>query len=71
MSNSIIPPIAPSDEKKDDSELPAMGRYRQLAVKWRASMAVLTAAATFLAINQIFALGFFLDITMLVDDTCT
>jgi TRAP transporter 4TM/12TM fusion protein len=65
MSNSIIPPIAPADEKKDDSELPAMGRYRQLAIKWRAAMAVLTAAATFLAINQIFALGFFLDITML------
>ncbi len=65
MSNSIIPPIAPPDENRDDSELPAIGRYRELAKPWRAAMAVLTAAATFLAINQIFALGFFMDITLL------
>lgn len=65
MSNSIIPPIAPPDENKDDSELPAIGRYRELAKPWRAAMAVLTAAATFLAINQIFALGFFMDVTLL------
>jgi TRAP transporter 4TM/12TM fusion protein len=66
MSNSsIIPPIAPPDENKDDNELPTIGRYRQLTIKWRAAMAILTAAATLLAINQIFAFGFFLDITLL------
>lgn len=63
MSNSIIPPIAPP--KKDDSELPAIGRYRELTRKWRVVMATLTALASLLAINQIFALGFFVDFTML------
>lgn len=46
-------------------ELPVIGRYRQLATKWRAFMAVLTAAASLLAMNQIFAWGFFIDYTML------
>ena len=46
-------------------ELPIIGRYRQLATKWRALMAVLTAAASLLAMNQIFAWGFFVDYTML------
>lgn len=64
MSNSIIPPIAPQD-KTDDNELPAIGRYRELAKNWRVVMAVLTTAATLLAVNQIFALGFFVNFTML------
>lgn len=63
MSNSIIPPIAPP--QKDDSELPAIGRYRELTKNWRIVMAILTAMATALAVNQIFALGFFVDFTML------
>ena len=65
MTNSVIPPIAPIDENKDDTELPAIGRYRELARNWRVVMALLTTAATLLAINQIFALGFFVDFTML------
>jgi TRAP transporter 4TM/12TM fusion protein len=65
MSNSIIPPMAPTDGKQDDTELPAIGRYRELTKNWRVVMAVLTAAATLLAVNQIFALGFFLNVTML------
>jgi TRAP transporter 4TM/12TM fusion protein len=64
MSNSIIPPIAPKD-RTDDNELPAIGRYRELAKNWRVVMAVLTTAATLLAVNQIFALGFFVNFTML------
>ena len=64
MSNSIIPPIAPQD-RTDDNELPAIGRYRELAKNWRVVMAVLTTAATLLAVNQIFALGFFVNFTML------
>ena len=63
MSNSIIPPIKPP--KEDDSELPAIGRYRELTKNWRVVMATLTALASMLAINQIFALGFFVDFTML------
>ncbi|ALO47594.1 TRAP transporter permease [Pseudohongiella spirulinae] len=65
MTNSIVPPIKPKDDEKDEGELPAIGRYRELATKWRAVMAVLTALATLLATNQIFALGFFIDYTML------
>ncbi|MBC55287.1 MAG: C4-dicarboxylate ABC transporter [Gammaproteobacteria bacterium] len=63
MSNTIIPPIKPP--KDDDSELPAIGRYRELTKNWRVVMATLTALASMLAINQIFALGFFVDFTML------
>lgn len=63
MSNSIIPPIAPP--KDDNTELPAIGRYRELTRDWRMVMATLTALASLLAINQIFALGFFVDFTML------
>lgn len=36
-----------------------LSRYRELPRPWRIVMAVLTTAATLLAINQIFALGFF------------
>ncbi|OFE14033.1 C4-dicarboxylate ABC transporter [Pseudohongiella acticola] len=58
-----MPPNAPP--KEDDAELPAIGRYRELTKNWRVVMATLTALASLLAINQIFALGFFVDITML------
>lgn len=63
-----IPTPAPStveDSTSQDVELPAIGRYRELARPWRVVMAVLTGAATFLAANQIFAFGFFVDYTML------
>src|SRR5690554_3324148 len=53
------------DDAQQDVELPAIGRYRELARPWRIVMAVLTGAATFLAANQIFAFGFFVDYTML------
>lgn len=53
------------DQAPQEVELPAIGRYRELARPWRIVMAVLTGAATFLAANQIFAFGFFVDYTML------
>lgn len=53
------------DDAKQEVELPAIGRYRELARPWRIAMAILTGAATFLAANQIFAFGFFVDYTML------
>lgn len=49
----------------DDSDTPDIGRYRTLSFRWRMVMAVLTTAATALAINQIFALGFFVNSIML------
>lgn len=49
----------------DDSDTPDIGRYRTLSLRWRMVMAVLTTAATLLAINQIFALGFFVNSIML------
>jgi TRAP transporter 4TM/12TM fusion protein len=49
----------------DDSDTPDIGRYRTLNLKWRMVMAALTTAATLLAINQIFALGFFVGSIML------
>ncbi|HLT63026.1 MAG TPA: TRAP transporter fused permease subunit [Pseudohongiella sp.] len=64
MSTDNMPPITPPQES-DKADLPVLGRYRELARPWRAAMAVLTAAATFLAVNQIFALGFFMDIILL------
>ena len=51
--------------EQDESDAPDIGRYRNLSVKWRVVMAILTTAATFLAINQIFALGFFVGNIML------
>lgn len=63
MTDSIIPLIkAASDTELD---LPLIGRYRALTRQWRIVMAVFTALATSLAINQIFALGFFADHVML------
>lgn len=59
---NILPTKAPSDSEQDR---PLIGRYRELSKKWRIVMAVLTALATFLATNQIFALGFFVDHVLL------
>ncbi len=42
-----------------------VGRYRELDRPWRIAMAVLTGAATVLAANQIFNLGFFVNYVML------
>lgn len=53
------------DNAKQEVELPAIGRYRELARPWRIAMAILTGMATCLAANQIFAFGFFVDYTML------
>lgn len=49
----------------NDDDAPILGRYRDLSPRWRTAMAVLTTAATCLAINQIFALGFFVNSVML------
>lgn len=40
-------------------------RYRELSRPWHGAMALLTTGATLLAINQIFALGFFANTTLL------
>ena len=40
-------------------------RYRELSERWRAVMAIMTACAIILAINQIFNLGFFVGYVML------
>ena len=48
-----------------DSDAPVLGRYRELSKRWRIIMALLTGAATLLAINQIFAFGFFVGSVML------
>ncbi len=50
-------------EIEDDA--PIIGRYRELSRPWRIAMASLTTAATCLAINQIFAFGFFVNSVML------
>jgi len=50
---------------ENDDDAPILGRYRDLSPRWRTTMAVLTTAATCLAINQIFALGFFVNSVML------
>jgi TRAP transporter 4TM/12TM fusion protein len=65
MSKPITPPVVTQQETQQEGDLPAIGRYRELARNWRAVMAVMTTAATLLAINQIFALGFFVGFTML------
>jgi len=64
-TKTIIPPIEPGMPKIEDKDLPLIGRYRELTIKWRALMAVMTGAATLLAINQIFNFGFFVDVVML------
>lgn len=48
-----------------ENDAPILGRYRELSSRWRTIMALLTGAATLLAINQIFAFGFFVDSVML------
>ncbi len=67
MSNSNQPSVEiPLKTPLDgDDDLPLIGRYRVLSMRWRAVMATLTAVSTFLAINQIFNLGFMMDIVML------
>lgn len=50
---------------ENENDAPILGRYRDLSSRWRTIMALLTGAATLLAINQIFALGFFVDSVML------
>jgi len=50
---------------ESDNDAPILGRYRELSSRWRTIMALLTGAATLLAINQIFALGFFVGSVML------
>ncbi len=50
---------------ESENDAPILGRYRELPSRWRTIMALLTGAATLLAINQIFALGFFMDSVML------
>ncbi len=63
MSKDIpIPEIKPIDE---DADLPAIGRYRELTLRWRMVMAILTGLSTLLAINQIFNLGFLMETVML------
>lgn len=52
-------------EASDETDLPDIGRYRTLSSRWRTAMAALTGAATLLAVNQIFALGFLVDSIML------
>lgn len=48
-----------------ENDAPILGRYRELSSHWRTIMALLTGAATLLAINQIFAFGFFVGSVML------
>ncbi len=50
---------------RPESDAPVLGRYRELNATWRTVMALMTGAATLLAVNQIFALGFFVGYTML------
>jgi len=49
----------------DENDAIDIGRYRELNRTWRITMAVLTASATLLAVNQIFNLGFFVNYVML------
>ncbi|MCB1665877.1 MAG: TRAP transporter fused permease subunit [Pseudomonadales bacterium] len=49
----------------EDNETPALSRYRELSPRWRSVMALLTTAATLLAINQIFGLDFLVGYTLL------
>jgi len=44
---------------------PKQSRYRNIPKKWQFAMAVMTACSIFLAINQIFNLGFFIGYVML------
>lgn len=60
MSVDLSKPLAESE-----NDAPILGRYRELSSRWRTIMALSTGAATLLAINQIFAFGFFVGSVML------
>ena len=60
MSVDLSKPLADSE-----NDAPIIGRYRELSSRWRTIMALSTGAATLLAINQIFAFGFFVGSVML------
>ena len=49
----------------NSSKEPKQTRYRNIPKKWQLAMAVMTACSIFLAINQIFNLGFFIGYVML------
>ena len=53
------------DTSVNSSEEPKQTRYRNIPKKWQLAMAVMTACSIFLAINQIFNLGFFIGYVML------
>ena len=53
------------DTSVNSSKEPKQTRYRNIPKKWQLAMAVMTACSIFLAINQIFNLGFFIGYVML------
>ena len=53
------------DTPANSSKEPKQTRYRNIPKKWQLAMAVMTACSIFLAINQIFNLGFFIGYVML------
>ena len=53
------------DAPVNSSKEPKQTRYRNIPKKWQLAMAVMTACSIFLAINQIFNLGFFIGYVML------
>ena len=53
------------DTSANSSKEPKQTRYRNIPKKWQLAMAVMTACSIFLAINQIFNLGFFIGYVML------
>ena len=53
------------DAPANSLKAPKQTRYRNIPKKWQLAMAVMTACSIFLAINQIFNLGFFIGYVML------
>ena len=53
------------DTPANSSKEPKQTRYRNIPKKWQLAMAAMTACSIFLAINQIFNLGFFIGYVML------
>ena len=53
------------DTPVNSSKEPKQTRYRNIPKKWQLAMAAMTACSIFLAINQIFNLGFFIGYVML------
>ncbi len=53
------------DTPANSAKEPKQTRYRNIPEKWQLAMAVMTACSIFLAINQIFNLGFFIGYVML------